>query len=37
MEEKKPKKQGYAFAFGIAAGIILYKLIFEALLPALFN
>jgi hypothetical protein len=37
MEEKKStsKKKGWTFALGLAAGIILYKVIFEGLWPML--
>jgi len=36
MEEKKKEKKGYAFALGLVAGIILYKIVFEKLWPMFF-
>ncbi len=34
---KEKKKTGYEFALGLAAGIILYKVIFDFLLPMFFK
>jgi len=33
MKEKKKNKSNINFLFGVIAGIILYKLIFEVLIP----
>jgi len=37
MEKKKNKKRGIEFALGLAAGMILYKIIFDVLWPMFFG
>lgn len=37
MKEKKNKKIGWAFAIGLAVGIVLYQVIFKLLWPLVFD
>jgi len=37
MEEKEKKNQGWNFAFGIGIGILLYKVIFDVIIPMIFT